>query len=551
MLIKSSFLLKHKKIIIIISSLFLVTVIVLVCFFFSKGNNVVAAGERKIAKVTKGDLSVNITGSSSIASSESTNISSEVSSTVTSISASVGDRVSKGDVLMTFDASAYNSSLKSSQKDVTNSQTKVNELKEDISNLNVKAINSGYVSNLKYKVGDSVSKNSELFTITDTSSYIINCDFYYNSAVDIKVGDSASLFLPNTFARVSGVVTFVSDLKSITNGNAQTQSVEIEVKNPGYSLEGTEAIATVTTATKDIQSSSSATFEEGNKITFKCPSSGTIKSINIRNGSYVSAGDLVIVLENDDLYESLSDAQSSLDIAYEKLSETKIDSSLYTITAPIDGLITELSVETGDQVRDGTSLIKIVNNYAVGFDIDVDELDISNVKLGQEVKVTIDAIEETTTNPIIGTVSNIAIEGTSVNSVTSYPVTISFEGNDEIKIGMNASAEIVIDSCEDVLLLPVEAITSRKNKHYVTMQNNTEVEVETGLYNEDYIEIKSGLSEGDMVLLPATVSGNNSTTKTQTQSQGGFMNSFNGGSMPSNNSVNGRSAPSGRMPGMM
>lgn len=62
-------------------------------------------------------------------------------------------------------------------------------------------------------------------------------------------------------------------------------------------------------------------------------------------------------------------------------------------------------------------------------------------------------------------------------------------------------------------VVPVEAITTRKNKYYVTMENGEEREVEVGIYNEDYIEIVSGLTEGEKVMLPETVDGSSNTNK--------------------------------------
>jgi hypothetical protein len=67
---------------------------------------------------------------------------------------------------------------------------------------------------------------------------------------------------------------------------------------------------------------------------------------------------------------------------------------------------------------------------------------------------------------------------------------------------MNANAEIITQKKDNVLILPVEAITSRRNKNYVAKKDGTSTEVQVGLYNEDNIEIISGLSEGDSVLLP-------------------------------------------------
>jgi HlyD family secretion protein len=525
MLIKFNFLLKHKKKIIVFS-IILIAIIIVFLFISNKSSRKVSNVIRQESEIKRDDITVSITGSGAIASSSKKNIATEVSANVLSSKHKVGDKVSKGDVLFNLDDSDLSAKIRNQQKTVSSLQKSVNELAEDMKNLNVYSTSSGYVSGLKYSVGDTVNKNSVLFSLTDSSKYKITCDFVYNEQTDIEVGDSANLFLYDSFNNLTGTVTFVSGIKNTSTLGGQTQSVEIEVSNPGYSLVGINAIATVHTKTKDIKSQDSSVFDSGSTISFKSPSSGTITALNIRDGSYVSEKSLIIVLENEDLITELSDAKTNLNNAYEDLADIKDDIGFYTITSPIDGIITEIDVNEGDYVREESTLAKIVNNYDLEFNIDVDELDISKIKVGQEVIVTIDALNSTKLNPIKGTITEIAVEGTSQNDVTSYPVKISLQGNDEIKIGMNANAEIIIEKKENILVAPVEAINTRKNKSYVTLKDGTQSEVTVGIYNEDKIEIVSGLSEGDVVLLPEIkIQNNNGKINMNTMR----MNSVQGG----------------------
>ena len=548
MLVKSNFFVRHRKGHIICGSIVLVLIVAFFAFGFRPKSQMVFASEREVATVSKGDISVSISGSGSIESASTKNIASEVSATVKSVNVSVGDRVSKGDVLFELDSSDLESQIRSKQKSVTSLQDTVNDYSEEISNLNVKSTATGYVDNLRVAVGDKVSKESVLFDVVDTSVFKLNVEFIYNANAPIQEGDTARIFMSNTFEYLYGRVSYVSDKKEYYEYGGQRQSVEIEIDNPGYNLTGIEANSIVieTSGGATLTSIDSGVFEEDTPTSVKSMSSGTVKSIYIKEGSYVQDGEVVIILENDSLYTSLSDARSSLSDAYTELNDTKDDYSFYTITAPIDGVVTSISVSEGDYVRSESTLAKIVNNYEIEFQIEVDELDILSLEIGQEAKVTIDAIEETSTTPLTGTVSEIALEGTTMNSVTSYPVTISLSGNDEIRIGMNCSAEIIVESAEDVLILPVEAIDSKRDKYYVTLKDGTEKEVEVGIYNEDYIEIVSGLTEGEEVLLPITVRSTSSTTEQSGMMPmgGGFQN-FGGSEMP--NMRGGTEMPGGGM----
>lgn len=528
---KNNFFLRHAKLLWILLG---VVVLFSVIFIWSGNRNksvTFARSESNIALVQKGDISVSISGSGTIESASAKNIASEVSAKVKSVYVSVGDKVSKGDILFELDSSDLETQIRNKQRSVSNLQKNVNEYKKDVANLNVYATSNGYITNFKYSKGDSVNKNSVLFDVVDSSSYVLETKVYYDANNPVSIGDPVKMMFLETFDYIDGVVTNVSDIKEQSSLGGQLQTIEIKVDNPGYTLAGVEVsnISIKTVQGTTVSSAGTARFVTNEPKSFKAPTSGTIKEIYINNGSLVSENDLIIILENDDLYDNLSDAQLSLSDAITELNDIKSDSSFYTITSPIDGIVTSVSISEGDYVRSESTIAKVVNNYEIKFEIDVDELDILDLKVGQNAKVTIDAIRETTVTPLEGMVSEIALEGTTMSSVTSYPVTISLTGNDDIKMGMNCSAKIIIKSAENVLMVPVEAITSRKGKYYVTLENNETKEVEVGIYNEDYIEIVSGLTEGEKVILPSTVASSNRNTEKQGKNQ---MGGFNGGGMP-------------------
>lgn len=527
MLMKNSFFLRHKKILIILSVVLVLVIAGIWGVSSFNSHNTTFASTREQYTVAKGSISSSITGSGVIKSSSTKKVSSEVSADVLKVNVAVGDTVSKGDVLFELDTSNINTQIRSGQKNISNSSKSIESYKEDIKNLNIYATTSGYVSDLNYSVGDNVNKNSLVFKITNDDYYYLDCVFYYNSSVDIKVGDKVTVFVASSLIEFTGEVSFVSSYKTMSSAGLPLQSVEVKIPNPGYTIAGLSANATVHTGTISIKSADYTAIREADPVQVKSLSSGTVASIKAKNGDFVKEGDLIISLSNDDLYEELSNAQSNLSDAYEDLNNIKDNLDFYTITAPIDGVITSVNVLEDDYVRAETELCTIVNNDNLEFDISVDELDILDVALGQEVKIQIDALDETKVTPLIGYVSEIALEGTTSNSVTTYPVTISLSGDSNIKIGFNCSAEIVTSSVEDVLIAPVDAIDSIKDKYYVTLEDNTRKEVSVGMYNEDYIEITDGLSKGDVILLPEKKVSSQSEKSTE---KGSFNFSNMGGS---------------------
>ena len=551
MLKKNSFLLRHRKKIIFIS-LFLVIVIITISIYGGNLDNkrpssAIDAADREKATVIQDNISNKITGSGTIQSSSIKKISAEVSADVLDLKISLGDKVNAGDVLIELDKSDNESRIRELNKNISNLSNTVKSYNEDIKNLYVYATSDGYISNLNFEVGDDENKNSTICQSTDDEYYYITCEVNYNNNLNIKVGDSAKIMLIDTLKYLDGEVTYASDLKEISDIGTPFQTVEIKIKNPGYTLAGLLSSVTIYTSTSSIKSIKNVNISTAKSKSIKVQTSGTITKLNIRNGDYVNVGDLIMILENEDLYDDLSDAKSNLSDAYEDLENQKSNLDFYTIISPIDGIITNLNISVGDYVRSESELLTIVNNDNIEFDIEVDELDINDIELNQEVNVTIDAIEETSITPLKGTVTNISIEGTSMNSVTSYPFTISLTGSENIKMGMNCSAEIIIESKEDVLILPVESISTKKGKYFVTLVNGTETEVEVGMYDEDNIEIINGLSLGDEVLLPITIK--NTSTDSKNEMKGGnngFGTGMSGGMMGGTSMPGGGSFGAGR-----
>ena len=151
------------------------------------------------------------------------------------------------------------------------------------------------------------------------------------------------------------------------------------------------------------------------------------------------------------------------------------------------------------------------------FEMSVYELDVQSVQVGQTVEVTADAFEGQTFS---GKVTNVSLASSYSNGVTNYPVTVTMDEVGSLLPGMNVDGNIILDSAENALVIPVDALM-RGNKVYVKDDSVTQsqgnvpagfkaVDVETGLTNDDYVEIVSGLSEGDEVYVAeSTVSNNN------------------------------------------
>ena len=217
---------------------------------------------------------------------------------------------------------------------------------------------------------------------------------------------------------------------------------------------------------------------------------------------------------------AVDSAEENLESAQNRLTTTQDSYADYTITAPISGQVITKTTKVGDKVTTGgnnsTVMATIYDLSGLTFEMSVDELDVQKVQVGQKVEVQADAFEGET---FTGTVTNISLASSYSNGVTNYPVTVTLDDTGSLLPGMNVDGNIILDEAENVLTVPVDALM-RGNRVYVKDPSVTEstdgvpagfraVSVETGLMNDDYVEIVSGLEEGDEVYVAESSVSNN------------------------------------------
>lgn len=200
-----------------------------------------------------------------------------------------------------------------------------------------------------------------------------------------------------------------------------------------------------------------------------------------------------------------------------------------TQSASATSASTASSTQGSDSNISDVTAFTLSPDETMNLSISVDELDILSIAEGQSADITFDALENQT---FIGTVTSISGTASVNGGVAKYTVEIEMEKDDNMRIGMNASATIKVEDAEDILLIPSAALQERGDSTFVyTGQSEDgtltdEVEVETGLSDGSNVEITSGLSEGDTVYYTRTIS----------DSQSGNMQGFGGfgdGQMPS------------------
>lgn len=480
--------------------------------------------ENRTAAVVKQSITSTLSSSGTLAAKDTYTITSLVEGEVTMADFEEGDQVEKGQILYQIDPSSIDSELSSANNSVSRAENSYNSAKEDYSEVQsewsgntYKATETGYIKNLYVEAGDKINNGSQIADIYSDAMMKLRLPFLREEAAMIQVGDQAIVTLSGTGEQLAGQVTTVSSMDETLAGGRLVRYVTIIVANPGGLTTDMTATAEVGEFACSEEGSFSVAVDKTMSASFSGNGSAEIEQLLVSEGDYVTEGQPIFSITSksaSDLLETyknaLDQAKEGLETAKNKLESTQDSLENYTITAPISGQVIQKAAKVGDNItRSGssdTTLAVIYDLSSLTFEMSIDELDIQNVKVGQEVEVTADAFEGQTFS---GTVTNVSLQSTYSNGVTTYPVTVTLEESGDLLPGMNVDGTIIIDQAEDVLTIPVDSLM-RGNQVYVKDDTITEpadgvpagfraVQVKTGLTNDTYVEITEGLSEGDQV----------------------------------------------------
>ena len=414
-----------------------------------------------------------------------------------------GDVLDEGSILYTLDSSDASTNFEKAEIAMQQAQRSYDKV---VDRQYVRAEVDGTVSTLKVAKGDEVTSGQEVAIIRDSSKMLLTLEFPAADAANFSVGQTAQVTLDGTFEQLDGTVTSVSGTDALSAGNLLTRTVTITVKNAG----GLTTAQAATASINGVSSIGSATFAYQAERTLTAQASGTVTSINVQEGSDVAKDDIILGLSGDDLTESIQSASESLRSAEISMQNLQDAMNNYTITAPISGTIIEKDAKVGDAVKAGDTLCIVYDLSYLEMSINVDELQISSISVGQKVQITADAVPDKT---YVGTVTRVSMKGTANGGTTTYPVTIRIDDTDGLRPGMNANAEIVVAEAKNALVVPNAAVV-RGSYVLVTKDSPSAanadtameapegfvyVPVKTGVSDDDYTQIVSGIREGDTI----------------------------------------------------
>lgn len=517
---------KKRKIIITVVSILLVLAIaavVGVSFLQRQVREQFASDQGEVLsyEVTTGSISTVVSGSGSLTDVDLEEITVPAGVEITEVKVKRNQTIAKGDILATVDIASVISAMADLQAQIEDLDEQISDAEDDAASTRIKA---GVTGRVKAIFGE---KNADVADVMyeHGALALLSLDGYM--AVDVEtdaltVGDSVTVKLFDG-EEITGTV------ESVVDGKA---TVLVTDNGPAYE-------ETVTVLNKDGEQlgDGSLYIHSALRVT---GFSGIISTVNVSENTKVYSSSTLFTLKDTGYsanYNSLLRQRADLEETLLELLTIQRDGA---VLAQIDGSVYSVDYSEDSETEDtaaATAVATLSADEKMSVTINVDESDILSLELGQTVTVSVPSVSDEET--FAGTLTE--INRTSSSSGT-YSAVIELEKAEGMLSGMTASVSVRIEGVDDAILIPIEALHKTSDGAYVYTSYNEEyqeyggkVDVVTGLENSTYVEIKSGLSEGDTVYY---------TEQKSTFSFGSMPGGF--GSMPGNS---GGMPDFGNMPG--
>ena len=443
-------------------------------------------------KVERKDITDSITATGKVQALDNVSLAFDKSGSVARVNVKVGDSVSAGQTLGALSSDELYANLEGTQADLKAEQEKLSQLQSNSTD------NSTELATAKHKLTDSIqgaftaaddairNKTDQFFTNPDTSYPTITFAFDNNDLKEkinkdrITVGETlTSLKLMN-----SGM-----NADTVTNADAE--------KVRGYLTSIKSYVDEVADAVNDFKSNNTLSQTMIDKYKSDVAISRTNLSASLSNLT-ASQDVLRSTSANAPVQQTrVAKAQSAVDEIQSQINHT-------LITAPFAGVVTKAEPKVGEFFAAGTPAFALMTKDAFKVEIQIPEVDLAKIAVGDKTTITLDAYG--TGNTFNAHVSAIDPAETVTNGIGTYKVTLLFDkGDSKIYSGMTANVEILAQTVSGALVVPSRAVIRRGNDKFVLVtelsgKNFAEHKITIGIANANgFTEILSGLNEGDLV----------------------------------------------------
>ncbi|MDP6576850.1 MAG: efflux RND transporter periplasmic adaptor subunit [Dehalococcoidales bacterium] len=461
----------------------------------------------ELVKVVKGDLTVSISGSGNIKAVSEAELTFASGGQIEEIFVKEGDEVSQNEILARLNTDALSLALTKERVALTKGQVDLTKERVALTNKQV-ALTQEQLALTKAQLAQQTAE----FNLNNTLDKKETLELaLFNAQIDVK---TAKKDLDETQDIYTWPEIKVAQ-KDVDKWKAYVNYV-VEQNLPAATVTYAQARLTAAEGTLDAMINSYDTEEvaiakleleatemteaQAQKDLDKLTDEIALKELEVESAKEsVEQAHQSIELAR----QSIELARQSVEQAEQSLDQAKKDLNETTVTAPFDGVIARVSAEEGDTVTTAMTIVHAVNISSMELTVEIDEIDIPKVELDQETIVTFDALPD---DEFTGSVVTILPLPEEVSGVMLYDVKIKLdipEGFD-IKVGMSASTDIIIDRRSNVLLVPDRTIKKDDQGNHVVMvvidEEITARPVVTGISDGFNTEIINGLREEETVI---------------------------------------------------
>ncbi len=457
---------KNKRVILI-----LVGIVILIAagiFFWTRRNSTTNATSYTTVKAERGTLTATIGATGTVRAKQSAILTWQTSGIVDLVNVNIGDTVSADQVLASLRQTSLSTSIILAEADLVTAQKTL----DDLLSSNTSSAQAEQAAADAQKAVEDAQKKVDSLTFPRASDTLIEKTQAQIDLAKKKVALMADIY-KRYARRLDGDPDKAQALLNLTNA-------QIELNNLIAQLNWYVGQVTPTEADQ----------YRANLVVAQAQLADAQRELEqLKNGP--SNGDIVT-------------AKAKIAAAQATLNQAKI-------TAPFSGTITKAEPQPGDKVSANQDAFRIDNLSSLLVDLQVSEVDINTVEVGQPVTITFDAIQNKTYN---GKVYKISGAGDSTSNGVNFTVTVELTEFDEaVKPGMTASVTITVRELKDVLLIPSRAVRQLDNKRVVYVLKDGQavpVEVRLGGSSGSMSEVVGGdLQEGDLVIMNPPTSSQN------------------------------------------
>lgn len=477
-------------------------------------------GEAEIgtAIVDYGSITSMVNGSGMVKAKKSESITLATAGTVGDVFVTEGQKVAAGDPLFTYDSPDAEKKVREAKTNIEGYQKQLNAAYKDIAKLNLTAPYAGkLLETVKLTVGDEVGAQKVATLVDDTQMRLTQ---YYSYAYqsELYAGQTVQVSVPALMSSIDGRVEKVHMVKRVTSEGSELFSVEIVVPNAGVLAKDMAASATVVVNGETVYPYEAGKLDYYRTSELSIPA-GTVVATNLIDYLSVSAGEPLVQVNGENTENTIFDLEQSLQKAQKELEEAEKNAAYANAVAPIDGMVIGLSITPGQEITASATALTISDTNTVTISATVDERNVSYLKVGMGVDLN------QWGNPSFGTISSVSLSSSVNNGVATYPFTIEADNADgTLQINSNINYNLTASQSDNCLVLPIQAVRTvgledgtsatvvylkadsmPDNAIELPYSDETipegfyPVQVEIGIQDNNNVEIKSGVEQGDEV----------------------------------------------------